>query len=63
MPWLGWELPRSDKDRLRSLLCRDYDSFLAEWKTKGERGHREQILEFLGRYSSGGRVRAQQQSP
>jgi hypothetical protein len=58
-----WPIPESSKARMRALLLSTYDEFTTDWEARGRNGHREQILEFLGRYTPGGRERIQQQSP
>ena len=35
---------------LRALILPTYNEILAEYEIRGRRGHRELILEFLGRY-------------
>jgi hypothetical protein len=61
--FLDWQAPEASKARMRALLLASYDGFVAEWEARGRNGHREQILEFLGRYAPGGRETVQQQSP
>jgi hypothetical protein len=51
-----WQLPGAIVKRLRALLWSSYSEFLEEWEKKGRSGHREMILEFLGRYIPGGRA-------
>jgi hypothetical protein len=52
-----WPIEESVKARMRALVFSTYEQFVREWEAKGRNGHREQILEFLGRYTPGGRER------
>jgi hypothetical protein len=58
-----WPIDRSAKARMRALLLSTYDEFLNGWEARGRRGHREQILEFLERYTPGGRERIERRQP
>jgi hypothetical protein len=66
-----WPVAESSKAGMRALLLSSYDEFLTGWAAGGRNGHRERILEFLERYTPGGRERiqlqrtlqSQQQSP
>jgi hypothetical protein len=53
----GWPVAESSKARMRALLLSSYDEFLTGWEAGGRNGHRERILEFLKRYTPGGRER------
>jgi hypothetical protein len=50
----GWRVPEPVKARMRAEILDGYDEFLSEWRRRGACGHRELILEFLGRYAPGG---------
>jgi hypothetical protein len=52
-----WRIEESSKARMRALVFSTYEQFVREWEDRGRSGHREQILEFLERYTPGGRER------
>ncbi len=58
----SWRVDESVKARMRRLLSLSYDEFVTGWEARGRHGHREQLLEFLERYTPGGRARIQQES-
>jgi hypothetical protein len=58
-----WPVEESTRSRMRALLLSTYEEFLMGWEARERHGHREQILQFLDRYTPGGRQRLQQQSP
>ncbi len=58
-----WPRPEAYKQSLRALILSTYDEFLAEYEARGRSGYREQILEFLGRYTPPTAARKLSSSP
>ncbi len=58
----SWRVDESVKARMRRLMLLSYDEFVTGWEARGRHGHREQLLEFLERYTPGGRARIQRGS-
>ena len=58
-----WPRPEAYKQSLRALILSTYDEFLEEYEARGRSGYREQILEFLGRYTPPAAARKLSSSP